>query len=183
MLLGMTDDHFARFVKELFETEAPPTHAMAVVGYMNMDGYLRAYEHLAQREGKVFDVDDFARIVFKEYASSPQDEIKQRRSSWFFMGTAALRLNRKAATNPALRSAAVDVWIMMASSGKYLKALLEHNVVWSDKEKEWFAGLRNEKDGIRYVINFAVPKLFHDDPAIMDLAKQNDIWILGQSAQ
>jgi hypothetical protein len=120
---------------------------MAVVGYMNMDAYLRAYEHLARREGKVFDVDDFVRIAFKEYASSPQDEIKQRRLAWFFMGTAALHLSRKAATNPALRSAAVEVWIMMASSGKYLKALLEHNVVWSDKEKNGLPDLGTSRTG------------------------------------
>jgi hypothetical protein len=46
-------DQAIQFVKELFEKEAPATHAMAVDGYMKMDAYLGTHEHLAQREGKV----------------------------------------------------------------------------------------------------------------------------------
>jgi hypothetical protein len=92
-------------------------------------------------------------------------------------GAAVLRLNEKAATNPTLRPTAADLWVMMAESGRYLKALLAHNVVWNDGEKEWFSALKNDLDGISFVIDHVVPKLYRNDPRLTELAKTNNIWI------
>jgi hypothetical protein len=66
------------------------------------------------------------------------------------------RLMQKASANPSIRGTVVEIWATLASRGQYLKPLLEHNIIWSEEEKNWFADLKNANDGVRYIVNLMV---------------------------
>jgi hypothetical protein len=96
------------------------------------------------------------------------------RHEWFLRSLLLYRLMQKASTNPSINGTVVEIWATLASSGQYLKALLEHNIIWSEEEKDWFADLKDENDGVRYVVNLMVPKHYRADPIFQEIA--NCIW-------
>ena len=87
------------------------------------------------------------------------------------------RLGEKASANPSLKPTVVEIWAMLASSGQYLKRLLEHNVVWAEDEKAWFADIKDANDGVRYVVNLMVPDSYRADASFKDLAKKHNFFV------
>ena len=125
-------------------------------------------------EGMAHHYDDVFRLTFEKLTSPTDDEINRRRHEWFLRSLLLYRLMQKASTNPSINGTVVEIWATLASSGQYLKALLEHNIIWSEEEKDWFADLKDENDGVRYVVNLMVPKHYRADPIFQEIA--NCIW-------
>ena len=59
---------------------------------------------------------------------------------------------QKASANPSMTDTVVEIWATLVSSGQHLKSLLEHNIIWSEGEKVWFADVKDANDGVRYVV-------------------------------
>jgi hypothetical protein len=55
--------------------------------------------------------------------------------------------------------------------------LLEHNIIWSEEEKNWFADLKDANDGVCYVVNLMVPKHYRADPIFQEIAKKHQFYV------
>jgi len=77
----------------------------------------------------------------------------------------------------ALRPAAADIWVALASGGQYLKALLQNNIIWKDSEEIWFTELKDASDGVRYVANLIVPRTYRKDVRLVLLAEEHKFWL------
>jgi hypothetical protein len=175
-LLKLPDDRFAAISKEVFDREISATHAMAVVAYQNIFPALGALRTIMEEQGQRFSFDEAMSAVLSGLEEK-HDPINERRFLWFFLGFVVRRLTDKAAKEPTLRPIAADIWYLLAVSGTHLKVLLEHNIVWTDTEKLWFSDLKNDADGIRYVTNYIMPKIYRNDPRIQALGQKYKFWI------
>jgi hypothetical protein len=153
---------------------------MAAVGYqqayLDLDAH-RAVARLGEKKIKI-DVDDLFRISHDDMLYAARRPNGEKRSGWYAMGSAAIRLQKKAARNTALQQATRDVCLMMAESGRLLKGLLANDREWQPHEKRRFLDyVENEADGIRYVINDLTPDSCKDDSRLEDLAERYNVTI------
>jgi hypothetical protein len=124
-LLALSDTDFANVFVRAIREVIPAGHAMIVVAFENMAPMLAVLRSEAQRKGQVFNVDELIRESFERLNSSKDDEIKVRRWGWFSFSLQLHRLMQMAAANHSLRGRVVEIWALLASSGKYLKLTLE----------------------------------------------------------
>jgi hypothetical protein len=128
-------------------------------------------------EGMVQYYDDVFRLIFVKLTSSTDDEINRRRHEWLLRALLVYRLMQKASANPLLKGADVEIWATLASSGQCLKALLEHNIIWSEEEKGCFGNLKDANDGVRHIVNLMVPNDYRADPIFQELAKKHQFYV------
>jgi hypothetical protein len=73
------------------------------------------------------------------------------------------------------------MWISLADGGQSLKASLEHNIIWSDQEKEWFSHIKSEEEGVKYVLNYVLPSQLKPNADLISFAATIDIrWVAGR---
>jgi hypothetical protein len=120
--------------------------------------------------------DDAFRFIFAKLTSPTDDEINKRRYEWFLRALLLYRLMQKAPANPSLKGTIVRIWATLASSGQYLKTLLEGNIIWSEEEKSWFANLKDANDGVSYVVNIMLPECYRSDPVFQELARKHQFY-------
>jgi len=81
------------------------------------------------------------------------------------------------------------MWVHLAEGCQSLRTALEHNVLWSDKEKTWFAPyyMDDEKrwvdpiaDGRKYCMNHVMPRWLLKSPAINEYADRENISLVAK---
>jgi len=128
-------------------------------------------------DGMVHRYDDVFRLIFEKLTSPTDDEINRRRHESFLRALLLYRLMQKASANPSMTDTVVEIWATLASSGQHLKSLLEHNIIWSEGEKVWFADVKDANDGVRYVVNLMVPKCYRVEPTFQEIAKKHQFCV------
>jgi hypothetical protein len=176
-LLALPDENFADVFARMVRNEIPAGRAMVVVAHANMLPMIGV--QLETEGGKALDViEKFVRRIFERLNSVEDDSVASRRLGWSLFSLLLYRLMEKASANPSLKPTVVEIWAMLASSGQHLKPLLEHNVVWSEDEKAWFADIKDANDGVGYVVNLMVPESYRADASFKDLAKKHNFFVL-----
>jgi hypothetical protein len=178
-ILRLSDADFARWTVNLFNSKSEADRAMAAVGYQNLYVDLNAFRAFARVEGKKkLDLDDLFRINYNDMLEGRKLSNAERRSGWYVMGAAAIRLQEKATGNSAIQQASNDVCLAMAESGRLLKYLLANDREWQPQEKSWFLeNIGDEPGGVSYVINKLTPDSCKYDPRLKSLADRYNVTI------
>jgi len=177
--LNLDAPSFVRFVKGLLCESEPGASTMCVVALRNLEPIMIFAKDWAEREPKKHvpnGIDEFIRLLSEE---NPKDEISSRRQWWFQYALLVKRATILAEHNVAFHDDVAAIWVRLAEGGKYLKRLLEHNVIWDDNEKLWFSEFKSEKDGASYVLNLMSPKWIRENKQIQDYAFANDFFVFG----
>lgn len=152
---------YANFVVSSIGGTDPATRAMVVVAIENLRPLLSATEGACQKLGKQYSFDDVLERMYRGLGEVGQDDpINSRRYTWFVLGMHVIRLDEIAARNDALVEVALNVWLQLAESARYIPKLLESNIVWKPDEKEWFSLLKTENDGRRYALTMSMPSAY-----------------------
>ncbi|TAJ41408.1 MAG: hypothetical protein EPO55_05595 [Reyranella sp.] len=76
---------------------------------------------------------------------------------------------------PAVQDELADIFVMLADSMYVIPNIVEHNVIWSEHEKDPFRdGLFTTKD---YAINFLTPPYLRSHPSLKAYAQANGVYI------
>jgi hypothetical protein len=67
-----------------------------------------------------------------------------------------------------------EIWEALAESGPFLRHVIEHNIIWKDTEKDWFDGLKHERQVVWYIIELMGPKEIRQHPRIKGVAEKYD---------
>ena len=94
-----------------------------------------AIDQAMRKEGKRYTVDDLIIECSKSAHKNRNDEIKSRRSAWFLWGSELLRLEGLAKNNKFANDICAKIWLSLAETSPFLRALLPDNVVWDETEK------------------------------------------------
>ncbi len=175
-LLSMPDVSFADLLVSMFRRATPAENVMVVVAYANVDVMLAAVKSACEAEGQTWNgsfIGEQIRRYFVQINSTKNDELSNRRRWWASVALLFRQLMDKEASNHDLRAYVIEIWMILADSGKYLKEVLKDNVLWSATEKAWFDELRNANDGVWYVASFMVPKPYRDDPELKALRQRS----------
>jgi hypothetical protein len=175
-LLSMPDISFADLLVSMFRRATPAENVMVIVAYANIDVMLDATKTAFEAEGQTWSdnfIDEVIRRYFAKINSTKNDELSNRRRWWLSVALMFRRLMNKEASNHDLRARVIEIWMILANSGSYLKDLLEDNVLWSATDKAWFDDLRNGNDVVWYVANLMVPEVYRDDPELTVLGQRS----------
>jgi hypothetical protein len=67
---------------------------------------------------------------------------------YFLCALLLYRLMQKASANPSINGTVVEIWATLASSGQYLKSLLEHVVIWSESAPIASGAMRDGREDL-----------------------------------
>jgi hypothetical protein len=171
-LLSMPDDVFAQAIKQGIQELPPISHVMILVGYANAKPIYEVAKQAAKKRGEL-------EVFLKSLLSGsdwPQDEINQRKYGWYFYGFSLLQLADRAIENSKLNILLADIWFILTSAAERIdiKNAIGANIIWKPDEKQWFTTVKNETDGIRFIVNHLVPKEYRGDPRIKRLLQINE---------
>ncbi len=176
--LSLPDDEFVDAVQEILSKNVPATHAMYVVAYQNQNPALTVWKNDKSLPNST--TCGFIKMLAKQLEIQT-DEIVSRRLSWFFGAALIKEATERALGKPNLEDAVAEIWLYLIRGSAHIKHLLEHNIVWSEDEKAWFALIRNESDAMRHTISYVLPKDLRQHPKIKQF-EQDHGWIsLGNS--
>ena len=179
--LSLPDDEFVVAVQEILSESVPATHAMYVVAYQNQALMMPALERLPMEDpSQPWNTCEAIKLIAK-LRETHTDEIVSRRLSWFFGALLVKEATERALGKPDIEDTAAEIWLYLIRGSAHIKHLLEHNIVWSEDEKEWFSLIQNESDAMRHTISYVLPKGLRQHPKIKQF-EQDHGWIsLGDS--
>jgi hypothetical protein len=174
--LSWPDDEFVVAVQKILSENVPASHAMYVVAYQNQAPMMTAIERLPMEDpSRPWNTCEAIKIIAK-LRETHTDEIVSRRLSWFFGAFLVKEATERALGKPDLEDTAAEIWLYLIRGSAHIKQLLEHNVVWSEDEKEWFSLIQNESDAMRHTISYVLPKSLRQHPKIKQF-EQDHGWI------
>lgn len=176
-ILKLSDNDFVQAAVDGIKAGDPASGAMIAVAYMNLIPIIAVSKRIAEEKNDPTlptDTDGFIKMLAEK---QHEDEIGQRRTSWFFLAAVLMRATTLANKNKELENRVAEIWIHVAEGCRFLKNSLEHNVIWSANEKQWFNMLKDENDGIKYCVNHVMPKQLRANPAIKEFASKKGIFL------
>ncbi|PPQ39379.1 hypothetical protein SAMN06265338_103225 [Rhodoblastus acidophilus] len=173
-IIGMSDERFALFVKDMFEREEPGVRATAALAYMRLRMIIPEAIRDARAAGSESTHEEFMSLFIDRFS---KDENSLRASALFFLGYLQFRLTEMANTNIVLRSTCADLWFKMASAGIYLSKILEASSSFGMFEGVPYE-IKTESDGVGFITNILVPDCYRDDERFRLLAEAHGfkIW-------
>jgi len=177
-ILQLDAHGFIQAVKDLLSESEPAAATMCVVALQNLGPILSVAKNMARdHPGKGIPTDLDSTIRFLNQGIPPTDEREKRRQDWFLWALLVQRASALANRNAAFHEDAAMIWIRLAEGGKYLRVLLEENIIWDNSEKEWFTPIVSERDGASYVLNHMSPKWLRSNDKINAFAESHDFFV------
>jgi len=150
---------------------------MCVVAYENLQPIETGFFMASKLDGgDATSYDDFLKFLTSIIERGRLDELHKRRIMYFINAGLIKRAGFKAYNNPELHDDVAIIWTMLIRGSAHLRALLEHNVIWSEEEKEFFTGIKNDYSGMRHAINIVMPKWLQDNIIIKNFRDEYDLW-------
>lgn len=177
IILDMDDAGFVQTTLDSVKAGEPASGAMIAVAHVNLRPIMGAFANYAEKNNDPSlprDVDGFIRMLADTHYD---DEVNIRRTSWFFLAALIMRATALANKNREFENQAAEMWLCVADGCRFLKNNLQHNIIWSADEKIWFDTLKDEKDGVSYCLNHVMPKWLRENPAVVDYADKQDIFL------
>lgn len=162
LVLGLEDSVFVQTVASTMISGPLASGAMCIVAYRNLTPMMSAAFEVGRQTGDgnlPSNLDGFIRFIIKMMDEKPGD-VEVRRLMWLFQAALILRATRLAESNDQLVDNVAQTWLALARGGSVLRNALEHNVLWSDGEKECFTHINGEKSGMEY-LDAGVPAEVH----------------------
>jgi len=181
-LLKLNNIAFAEAVADMIAAQHGASTAMCLIALENIKPILAAFKDQNRKNpqaGFPESLEANLLMIAKGLDDSNADEIDKRRRYWFFFSLLILRATRICEGNNQGGNAVAKMWCALVQGGQYVPLSLEHNILWSDLEKEWFALLKTEKDGIKYVLNQMLPKWLQQHEDINNIAALGSIRLVG----
>ncbi len=183
-LLDLPDGKFTEAISGMIAQAEPAECAMIVVAYHNLVPMVSAISTAMARDRKQFHEDTFLRQLLKKDMG---DAICSRRLWWFSSGYLVRRLDRLAASFPALAPSAAQVWASLVEGAQYVPALLKNNVIWSPQEKEYvlmsmsMAGTSDPspREAMLFALKFMMPKAYQGAPQIASVMEKHGLTFFG----
>jgi hypothetical protein len=130
-------------------------------------------------------IERFMEWLYKDYhslAASSQDEIPRRRTLWFIHALLVMRANQIAERERAYEDAVAEIWIHLIACSRVFGDALEHNVMWSIEEKEWFGTARSplcfvleERPAMLFCANHIMPKWLRENAKLTERLRMLEI--------
>ena len=180
-LLELPDTEFAEVVEIMYSETIPNGHVMCVVAYMNFNVTEEACKDLEKkRPDKKWpqNIEAHIRFIIDLMDKYKNDEIKSRRTAWFFHATMLKRLEYIAMRDACYIQRLLKIWLIVAESCRCMRVALQNNVLWSPEEKSWFDFIRSEKDGIRCCLNIVMPDFLKSEEEYLSFKEKHNINIL-----
>jgi hypothetical protein len=162
----------------------PTLHAM-------QDIHKKQIESGAVKELIPNPVDSFIEFLWKDYLqldNTSKTEIPRRRILWFLHGLYLMKVNEIAEHERSYESQLAAIWVHLIECSRVFKNALEHNVIWSDEEKEWFGVtgkslcfVSTETDAMKFCKNMIVPHWFRKNDKLMHGLAHNCIAKMGKT--
>lgn len=164
-VLQLDDLQYAKYIAAFVDEMDPATRAHLAVAYQNLIPALSALRRVSEERGQTFTVEDLI-SQFAEEPDDERDEIGVRRRFWFLFAALLARLEKLARRTEAVAPIAASTWALIITEYPRLKALLPHNVVWKESEKEWFELDEPDEKLMEIGINYHIPPRFARDPVV-----------------
>jgi len=178
-----TDAAFVSFCEHLFLEVEPATRAHILVAYKNIEPTIPIVIAHMKQNGINYSLDDLI-YEFSKEAERYSDEINSRRYTWSLWAALLYRLGKMSERGKSdIKEHVATIWCQIAEDAPLLKALLPHNVVWTEKEKAWFdfSLLRDDLDFISYVVHYSMPKSLWGTDAVKILADNHNFIYIANS--
>src|SRR5688572_624847 len=111
-------------------------------------------------------LEDNIRVLAKSLDENSSDEVAIRRRYWFLFSLLIKRATKMSQDSESRTASCVKMWGALVQGGQFLHSSLQHNILWSDLEKEWFSPIKTEKEGMKFVLNFMLPAWLKNDASI-----------------
>jgi len=181
-VLNFGDEQYARYIGDFVDQMDPATRAHLAVAYQNVIPIISALHTDSDKRGESFTIEDFI-IDLDSIPVDESDEILSRRHHWILFAALLARLEKLGRRTQQIRPMAATIWTLIITEYPRLKALLPHNVVWTDAEKEWFE--LGESDGklMENGINFDIPPQFAREPIVEQFARSLGVFYWPQKTR
>ena len=165
-LISADDGAFVDSVRSLIGNLDPNGVIQVMVAYKNLTPILRACKHsfikatpeeIAGMKYRLDTIEGFIEFTCDDYEShsGPFGVFKglkrwglanlntgldatKRRDLWFAHAAFLMRANSIAENREQYQDATADIWIHIIENGTVFKGALQHNILWSDDETDWF---------------------------------------------
>lgn len=153
-LLKLPDPEFLETVQSGFATSTPAELAMTLFGYENASVLVSVF--VKKNEKAPQTIENFAEIMM-HWANTATDDINQRRFRWLFLGTLLRIATIRGLCTEEGHDPLAGIWAPFLKGGFFLSRTVQTNILWKPDEKEWFADLKDEMEGVNYVRNLLIP--------------------------
>ncbi|MGN6270805.1 MAG: hypothetical protein ACTHM0_13050 [Sphingomonas sp.] len=153
----------------------PATRAHTAVAYQNLLPIISALYQHNRSKGAETSIEQFLSDL-GDSLESTNDEIAQRRLSWFMFAGLIARLEKLARSDEEVIPVAATIWTIIATEYPRLKTLLPHNVVWKHDEKEWFELNISDRELIQTAVNHHIPPRFATHEIVKRFARDLDLF-------
>ena len=177
-LLNLDNDIFVEVVGEMIAQQHGVSSAMCLVALQNAAQITFALKEYVRKNpgvGLPTTIDDNIRLLSKALDSDGADEINTRRHYWFLFSLMIMRVTEICKKTDPHNASCTRMWRSLIEGGQFLHSSLEHNVLWSHLEKDWFSPVKTEKDGLKFVLNYMLPDWLKKNEAIQQCAELADV--------
>jgi hypothetical protein len=159
----LSDETLVGAVHQVFVGQKPVVAALFLVALENLPVYYSVFCNAAHEEKQYVEsmdgMVDFVRRAYAEHqGTSELDEVNRRR--WFYLYVAALLniAHRRARSTPELWHSIADIWVLLMDGARSLRATLDRTDLWKPTEVDFFASVKTEDDGEKFVESVLLPK-------------------------
>jgi len=151
-VLYLKEESFISYTRDRIYDLNPNGGLMTLVAYKNVGPLLGAMKDLYKTTTKPLPTEcsdtiaGFIEWLYNDYISltpSSQNEIPRRRTLWFIHALLVMRADQIADRERAYGDVVAEIWMHLIECSRVFGGALEHNVVWSTEEKEWFGTARS----------------------------------------
>ncbi|MDP2332152.1 MAG: hypothetical protein Q8M19_15810 [Reyranella sp.] len=167
----------ARLFKKTLSEQMPNGRAQIVIALWHTPIHLSVFRRALTEEGnhEEFRIEHMLPVLEDQLQRATGD-IAPRRLGWLHIAGMLYYLCYPGAdVAPAVQDELADIFVMLADSMYVIPNIVEHNVIWSEHEKDPFRdGLFTTKD---YAINFLTPPYLRSHPKLKAYAQANGVYI------
>jgi hypothetical protein len=182
-------DMIVETARQLICNLDPNGCVQTLVGYNNMKHInLPVFQRLRAEQVKAGTNDHLCPDTIESCArfivSGPiPDEPSRWRLYWFLYGLFLMKAENIAEHDAAYRDTLADIWMRLIDSSKFMKTVLEHNVLWRNDEKDWWFEkngnpcdqISTERASIVYCAGQTMPKWLRANNRVIQFLKPINI--------
>jgi hypothetical protein len=179
-LLQLDNETYVDAVRKTIIAADPASRVMCLVAYANLTPFLSAMYTVRGKTGDTkvpANLNEAIAFIAVAVDDAKHDEIAILRPMWFLTAALLMRASNMAQSGEPILSKIADIWLSLAEAGPYIKRLLEHNAIWDNSEKTWFDHIKDERDGVHYVLEFLAPKAAKRHQKLQPLKDRYRIYI------
>jgi hypothetical protein len=159
LLLSYSDQNFVSEVARIITGLTPNECAMTVVAYENQGPMMKVASKLVDKGSSYpTSIEEYILFFEREMKANSNNEAVKRRFGWFLFSALVRRANALTRDGQRYPNDLAKIWLALANGCRLLPDILQTVVIWSEKEKLWFAHLLGAKDSIEYCLNHIAPK-------------------------